>query len=243
MIIIVLGMHRSGTSSFAGVLHLNNISMGTYKNFWPRPLAQNPKGFYENYNFRKINDKLLNEIGYDVKSYNPTIPSLILSEKKRKEMENLILKSNRDFGKWGWKDPRTCLTINLWMNIIKKNGLEKDVKIVFVSRNPLSVARSLKKRNDLPIKKGLELWNTYTEKAFLFCQNFNSNIFYCSFEQLLEKPGITCEKLFNFLDQEWDEKVIHKFIDKKISTSGKGINIKIPEKILLLHHRINNLLC
>ena len=53
MITIILGMHRSGTSTIAGVLHLNNISMGTYKNFWPRPLAQNPKGFYENYDFRQ----------------------------------------------------------------------------------------------------------------------------------------------------------------------------------------------
>ena len=51
MITIILGMHRSGTSTVAGVLHLNKIIMGTYQNFWPRPLTQNPKGFYENYDF------------------------------------------------------------------------------------------------------------------------------------------------------------------------------------------------
>ena len=28
MIVIVLGMHRSGTSTFAGVLHMNKILMG-----------------------------------------------------------------------------------------------------------------------------------------------------------------------------------------------------------------------
>ena len=76
MITIILGMHRSGTSTFAGVLHLNKILMGNYKNFWPRPLAQNPKGFYENYDFRKINDQLLEEAGYTVKSYNSFIPEL-----------------------------------------------------------------------------------------------------------------------------------------------------------------------
>ena len=67
-------MHRSGTSTVAGVLHLNKIIMGTYQNFWPRPLTQNPKGFYENYDFRKINDELLNKEGYDVKTYEPQIP-------------------------------------------------------------------------------------------------------------------------------------------------------------------------
>ena len=59
MIIMILGMHRSGTSTISGVLHMNKIIMGTYQNFWPRPLSQNPKGFYENYDFRKINDQLL----------------------------------------------------------------------------------------------------------------------------------------------------------------------------------------
>ena len=48
MIVIVLGMHRSGTSTLSGVLHMNKVTMGTYQNFWPRPLNQNPKGFYEN---------------------------------------------------------------------------------------------------------------------------------------------------------------------------------------------------
>ena len=47
MIIMILGMHRSGTSTISGVLHMNKIIMGTYQNFWPRPLSQNPKGFYE----------------------------------------------------------------------------------------------------------------------------------------------------------------------------------------------------
>ena len=49
MITIVLGMHRSGTSVVAGILHFNKVSMGTYETFWPRPLPQNPKGFYDNY--------------------------------------------------------------------------------------------------------------------------------------------------------------------------------------------------
>ena len=73
MITIILGMHRSGTSTVAGILHLNKIVMGTYQNFWPRPLPQNPKGFYENYDFRKINDKLMQKAGYNVKSFESEI--------------------------------------------------------------------------------------------------------------------------------------------------------------------------
>ena len=73
MIVIVLGMHRSGTSTLSGILHMNKVTMGTYQNFWPRPLNQNPKGFYENYDFRNINDQMLKFSGYDVKSYKTDI--------------------------------------------------------------------------------------------------------------------------------------------------------------------------
>ena len=81
MITIVLGMHRSGTSVVAGILHFNKITMGTYETFWPRPLPQNPKGFYENYDFRKINDTLLQKSGYNIKHYKTNIPILWQSEK------------------------------------------------------------------------------------------------------------------------------------------------------------------
>ena len=91
MITIVLGMHRSGTSVVAGVLHFNKISMGTYETFWPRPLPQNPKGFYENYDFRKINDTMLKESDYNTKHYNPRIPIL---EPSKNIKEKMIKKFN-----------------------------------------------------------------------------------------------------------------------------------------------------
>ena len=134
MITIILGMHRSGTSTIAGILHLNKIIMGTYQNFWPRPLRQNPKGFYENYDFRKINDQLLKQVGYDVKSYNPNIPTLEPTNKILDKMEKIIIKNDSTYSNWGWKDPRTCLTINSWSRIINDLGLQSNLKIIFLVR-------------------------------------------------------------------------------------------------------------
>ena len=88
---MILGMHRSGTSTISGVLHMNKIIMGTYQNFWPRPLSQNPKGFYENYDFRKINDQLLKRSGYDVKSYSTNIPEINKSDKNTNFKEKCVI--------------------------------------------------------------------------------------------------------------------------------------------------------
>ena len=49
------------------------------------------------------------------------------------------------FKNWGWKDPRTCLTISNWIEVFKEVDLIEKVNIIFVSRKSLSVARSLKK--------------------------------------------------------------------------------------------------
>ena len=242
MINIVLGMHRSGTSTVAGILHLHNIIMGTYQNFWPRPLKQNPKGFYENYDFRKVNDTILKHSDYNVKSYNSEIPNIILHDKMKLKMSKIIKNYSSTYIDWGWKDPRTCLTIFQWIEVIESLNLKNQVRIIFVSRKAISVARSLKKRNNLSLKIGLSLWEAYSKKALQFCKNSDLPIFYCSFESLLETPNLICNQLFKFLDKKLNKNIIDKFIDKNISKNNQGEEIPQSESITMLEKKIKNLI-
>ena len=242
MINIVLGMHRSGTSTVAGILHLHNIIMGTYQNFWPRPLKQNPKGFYENYDFRKVNDTILKHSDYNVKSYSPDIPSIILHDKIKLKMSKIIKNYSSTYIDWGWKDPRTCLTIFQWIEVIESLNLKNQVRIIFVSRKAISVARSLKKRNNLSLEIGLSLWEAYSKKALQFCENSDLPIFYCSFESLLETPNLICNPLFKFLDKKLNKNIIDKFIDKNISKNNQGEEIAQSESITMLEKKIKNLI-
>ena len=95
------------------------------------PLKPKPKGFYENYDFRKINDQLLKRSGYDVKSYSTNIPEINKSDKLSDKMKVLIEKSNLSYPDWGWKDPRTCLTAMHWANAIEELDLGMELKIIF----------------------------------------------------------------------------------------------------------------
>ncbi len=241
MINIILGMHRSGTSTIAGILHLNNIIMGTYQNFWPRPLKQNPKGFYENYDFRKINDMILESSGYSVKSYNSKIPEIFLNDTIKMKMLKTIKNYSLKYVDWGWKDPRTCLTIFQWMQVIDDLNLRNHVRIIFVSRKAISVARSLKKRNSLPLKMGLSLWEAYSKKALKFCKDSNIPVFYCSFEGLLESPNLICIPLFKFLNAELNNDIINKFVDKRISKNSKGEDFTLLESTIMLEKEIERL--
>ena len=234
-------MHRSGTSTIAGVLHMNEVVMGTYQNFWPRPLKQNPKGFYENYNFRKINDDLLNHYGYDVKSYISNIPEIDLIAKISNRMKKLIQESNSLYPYWGWKDPRTCLTASQWASVINSLGFGDSLKVIFMIRKASSVSRSLKKRNNLPFDNGMELWKSYTERALKFCQDYKFPTYYCSFEQLLNNPVQICNSLFQFIGKDWNSNIVKKFIDPSISTSEKGEEILYPKTISVIEEKVYSL--
>ena len=242
MITIVLGMHRSGTSVVAGILHFNKVSMGTYETFWPRPLPQNPKGFYENYDFRKINDMILQESGYKTKHYKTRIPISEPSKSIRGKMIKTVRNYEFKFKNWGWKDPRTCLTISNWIEVFKEVDLIEKVNIIFVSRKSLSVARSLKKRNAISLLQGVNLWKVYTERAINFCELSNIPTLYLSFEKILKEPVSECEKIFKFLSQPFNNNIVSDFVEKKLSKNNKGESLDLPKDVLDLEQKIEKLI-
>ena len=52
-------------------------------------------------------------------------------------MVKLLKKYSKKYSSWGWKDPRTCLTIFKWYEVMKFLDLKDQLKIVYVSRNAL----------------------------------------------------------------------------------------------------------
>tara|TARA_Y100000817_G_scaffold151475_1_gene118435 strand:- start:29 stop:763 length:735 start_codon:yes stop_codon:yes gene_type:complete len=241
MIVIVLGMHRSGTSAIAGILHLNKIIMGSKDNFKPKPLPQNPKGFYENYDFRKINDKILNDVNYKVKSLNYNIPIPLPRKKIESKMEYLIKKQIEQYSYWGWKDPRTCLTLDHWLNIILKYKKKDDIKIIFTIRDPLAVANSLKKRDGLDIHSGLKLWRVYNQRALNFVNSYKISTFYFFYEQLIINPNDVNLKMFKFLKIDSKQEIISKFIDSKLNRSEQRKVYKIPNEFEDLKNKFKDL--
>src|SRR5262249_1740037 len=69
--IVVLGMHRSGTSALAGMLHHLGVALGD--ELMPAT-ADNPRGYWEHRDIVAINDRLMTELGrtwHDVRPLPP----------------------------------------------------------------------------------------------------------------------------------------------------------------------------
>jgi len=74
-------------------------------------------------------------------------------------------KKNAPGKNWGWKDPRTTLTIEAYLPYL--------IKPHFYAcfRDPKDVAKSLEIRNNFPISKGIELAKIYNKRLFEFLKN------------------------------------------------------------------------
>lgn len=156
--IAVTGMHRSGTSMITRALHDSGLHLvGGGAEELIDAAEDNPEGFWENKAIVACNDELLEATGgsWD----NP--PDLVPQAADDPRVAHLVPDGRSALGalsaheRWGFKDPRTCLTAAFWLD------LQPDLRFVVCVRHPLEVALSLKRRNQNSYSLGLMLWERY----------------------------------------------------------------------------------
>lgn len=154
---IVLGMHRSATSLVAGGLKKMDINMG--KKLLGADKS-NPFGHFEDRVFMKLNTKILEQAGgsWD----NPPSETNIIEAGK--ELSGEIRELTNKQGLWGWKDPRTTLTIKCYLPYLE------NPHFICCFRKPLEVAKSLQKREGWSIDKGIELTKEYNKRLLRFLE-------------------------------------------------------------------------
>lgn len=144
--VIIIGMHRSGTSLITNILN----KMGLY-------IGNNLNNNYESKFFVRTNDFLLRRTGGSWVSPEPlnyllSNPKLNLTATKKLNyflnsinfidylgLSNILARKKEKIlnGNWGWKDPRNTFTLPLWKNIFP------NAKIVYIRRNGVDVAHSI----------------------------------------------------------------------------------------------------
>jgi hypothetical protein len=161
MPLCIAGMHRSGTSMVTRLLNLCGLNIGAARDLL-RPRESNPKGFWENRSFIRINDAVLRDLGGTWDNPPPPVAAGASSGPALARLKKEALRLLRRFGgrePWGWKDPRNCLTLPFW------RGLVPDLVVLLCIRHPLAVARSLHERDGISVGAALELWLTYNRRV------------------------------------------------------------------------------
>jgi hypothetical protein len=150
--IVVLGMHRSGTSALLGVVHRLGVPIGS------TTLAD----VYEHPEAVDFNERLLFHFGRGWDCLGSLPHSWWMDpgvEAYKQELNSIIC---REFGKyplWGIKDPRMCITLPVWLAAFASLSIQP-VFIVAI-RNPLEIAKSHARRDEFSQQKSILLWMNY----------------------------------------------------------------------------------
>jgi len=192
--VCVLGMHRSGTSLVAQVLEGLGVSFGPRERLIPPDEATNAEGFYEDAEIVRVNDRILETFG-GTWSRPPRLPSGWPQHPELADVriwaQRAVAASRGGAELWGWKDPRSCLTVELWRELV---AIEAYVICV---RDPREVAASLYSRDGIPYEVACALWQRYMRHAVL--ETDGRPRIAVDYAALVEQPEAQAQRLAEFL--------------------------------------------
>jgi hypothetical protein len=155
--VVVLGMHRSGTS--AATRLVNVLGPATCP---PEAMVRgpwNPNGHYESRALMHLNNALLSQMGptwWYPPPAGPSYDAVAARITTTPTQARRVFRRVHRVTPWVWKDPRTSVLLPFW-----RDALGPHLAAVVVVRNPLEVARSLQRRHGVPLSFGVALWERY----------------------------------------------------------------------------------
>lgn len=180
--VVVIGMHRSGTSAVTQAIGLLGCSLGHTGDLTPSK-RWNPEGHWEHQRLIERNEMIL-ELHGGTWFAPPRLPGDWASRRKARAM---LPRLRSEFAEiypeegWVWKDPRTCLTLPVWLR-----AWDSAPVAVMAFRHPLAVAKSLAARNGFSLRHGLALWEIYNAQALWNLRDIPTVIH--SYDSALENP-------------------------------------------------------
>lgn len=158
--VLVLGMHRSGTSAVTAALVELRLDPG--RGALMGAMSSNPTGHFEVERLTAFDDDLLRSMGGRWSGPPPDDPSAAaalgrgaLGAEARTHLD-AVFGESAAAGGWVWKDPRACLVVPFWAEVL--GAMPPSVLVI---RHPLAVARSLEARDGFALDYGLALWERH----------------------------------------------------------------------------------
>lgn len=208
-ILVVLGMHRSGTSLISAALEALGVSFGD--NLIPGR-ADNPKGYWEDERLVELNNDVLaasgyasGDMGFPGLSGNVLISGGAFLERAVVLLDELLA----GHAIVGLKDPRMPRLMLFWQAAFDKLGLQADY--IVAARHPLSVADSLAARDHLSRPKALALWYEHSCRSLQWALPRGGLV--VDYDRLLAAPREQLARLSSRLALEGSEYRLTRFFD------------------------------
>lgn len=239
--VLVLGMHRSGTSAATRVLTLLGLATCPTEDMVRGPW--NPSGHWESRTLMTFDDGLLRQMGCAWWAPPPAGPGY---DEAAARITASPAAGRRVFAQvhhdrpWVWKDPRACLLVPYW-----RQALGPRTAAVVVARHPVDVAASLERRNGLSETFGLALWERYNR--LLLTHVAGMPVLVVGYDDLVSDPGSFAAACTSFLSssgfvvREPSEEAIHDVVRPELRHGVAGRDdalARAPRSVLELHETV-----
>lgn len=189
--VVVLGMHRSGTSAVSGLLRA--AGLGAPKDSIPAD-EHNEKGYWESASVVAINEEILAASGGstdDCRRFDLGKLSQTELRAYQSRIASAISDAFEGHKYFVLKDPRICRMVPLYDSLLR--DLEIDPAYLLVLRNPSAVAASLSKRDHTQPSFATLLWLRHVIEAEFFTRG--KKRFFVHYEDVLKAPGRMAQKI------------------------------------------------
>ncbi len=234
-VLIITGMHRSGTSLTAQYLAECGLFLGYNLHNSDKSNTQSAyDGHHEDEDFLQFHKQILAAkriYSFPTSSFRvPVRPGKIY---QNKALELLSLRS--DLEQWSWKDPRTTLFLDFW------NELLPSPKYLLLFRDPLAVVDSLIRRGtDDQIKQkpviALKSWQVYNRCLLNFVLRNKDNCLLYQIDEVISSPDLFVDIVSMKLGIELKKVSFEKIYTQKalkmdLSDVAKALQKKHPRDI------------
>ncbi|MBW6521013.1 MAG: hypothetical protein K0A99_08410 [Desulfoarculaceae bacterium] len=224
-LIVVLGMHRSGTSAITRGLQVMGVGLGD--RMMPPIEGINSKGFWEDIDLNALNVEMLNAIdsdwfhlaaigSIDVESLHEQGYYVRAVELLRQKVNSVPI--------FGFKDPRVAKLLPFWKGVF--SYCQFDVSYVLVVRHPLSVIESLAKRDCFEAEQSYLLWLGHVITSLT--ESAGGKRVFVDYDRMMQSPERELSRIAKALDLEVDstELQIYKndFLDQALRHTVYELN-------------------
>jgi GT2 family glycosyltransferase/glycosyltransferase involved in cell wall biosynthesis/Tfp pilus assembly protein PilF len=161
-VVVVLGMHRSGTSLLTSLLTELGVDLG--EKLMPAN-TDNEAGFWEQIEIYRTQDRLLHQLrkSWQGQAWMNPFPldwgqlGAVDRQRFKAELSAIVREEmSKAKGIWGFKDPRTSRLLPLWKEVFAELGVEPSY--ILAIRHPADVAASIVKRDKVAASHAELLW-------------------------------------------------------------------------------------
>lgn len=194
--VLVLGMHRSGTSALTRVLNLLGCAL---PEALVGPSEGNELGHWESASAVVLNDEILASAGSDWNDWGPINADWRASGVRGQMVERAaeVVREHKALGPlFALKDPRLCRLADLWLDAADSAGV--DMRVVLMVRHPGEVSASLESRDLMAPGYGQLLWLRHTLDAEHLSRGRKRVV--CRFDRLLTDWQDTVNRIRQGLD-------------------------------------------